>query len=315
MAARVPVPAPPASVQWLLLLLLPVMALGVWLDGAAYDPDRARFKPGGKRIPMAAFLPERLGNLFRLNPVKGYDKANLFEYINGHAEFFIDAGFVNLAVGEYGGEKGAASPAVVVDIYDLQKPLHAFGVLMDEAARHGEPVEVGEMGFASEAGLAFISGPYYIKLAAFDSDTPLMPLARGVHQVIGGAGGEQAQAFAFPDLGETTRTRFIKESYRGLDFFSNVVERSFDLDGRELTAFLLTGSPEEKRQTTTALKDFLAGEEIPNPAIREAGVEWVTVMDPYEDEWFFVWSEDRFLGVFAPLTDELKTRIQAYLAL
>ena len=81
-----------------------------------------------------SFLPDRISGLNRVGAVKSYTKENLYEVIDGHAEYYISAGFNRLFVGDYGKPGGDAnSPALVINIYDMVKDIQAFGVLSDES--------------------------------------------------------------------------------------------------------------------------------------------------------------------------------------
>ncbi|MBU0985670.1 MAG: hypothetical protein KKH68_00325, partial [Proteobacteria bacterium] len=56
-----------------------------------------------------------------------YIPPNLYEYINGAAEFFIAYGFTELAGANYAPVSGDKD-TVTVDIYDMGNKLNAFGV-------------------------------------------------------------------------------------------------------------------------------------------------------------------------------------------
>ncbi len=204
-------PTSPFAVRLGLMVLLPILAAAIYLDGQRYDPDLVEFAPRGNAAgPDASLLGESIAGMPRAGQVRGYDEETLYEYINGHAEYFIGAGFRGLLVGEYG-DTGDGQPALVVNLHDMGKPLNAFGVLVDEAGDQ-QSVEVGAMGFRSLRGLSFILGPYYVQMSLFgdglSAETAGADLARGLAETVDG----QDLAFRFPDLGTVTGTRFVKES-------------------------------------------------------------------------------------------------------
>ncbi|MBF0438037.1 MAG: hypothetical protein HQL93_02840 [Magnetococcales bacterium] len=283
-----------------LLSLLPVIAWGIYRDGQRYDSGLLDFTNAAARLSsLAGFFPEQVAGLSRLGEMRRFGKENLHEYINGHAEFFIGAGFKELMVGEYGVPGEGVRPRVVVDLYDMGKPLYAFGVVTGEGVSDAREVAIGEMGFLDSRGLRFIFGPFYLKMTAFEDNAPLEAMAKAVVQAMGKAGGQGVQTFRFPEFGTVRATRFIKDNYRGLDFFDQVVERSFQWEERVVQAFIVGSSEQESREMESRLLAFLQKEEI--PVVRreeEGGVVVFAVTDPYEGEWFFLREREQLIGAF-----------------
>ncbi|MBF0425761.1 MAG: hypothetical protein HQL66_08075 [Magnetococcales bacterium] len=306
---------PPRLVRTILLLLPPLVALAVWVDGQRYDPGLLDFQnKGGAGSALASALPEGLGSLKRIGPLRGYTQENLYEYIDGHADFFIGAGFRHLTVGDYG-PPGAKQPSLVVDLYDMGEPLHAFGVLSDQKGTQSQAVNVGDVGFLADQTLAFIKGSSYVRLAAFGDASALVTVAGQLAARLpaqAGAGG--GITFSFPDLGKVGDTRFIKENYRGMPFFNNVVERTFTGEqGENRTAFLIPGTPEETTTLEKTLHNFLTGEKIVHKQEDQGGAKVVRVTDPYEGDWIFAVGRGRFLGLFGTFGPEQVQRLGAFM--
>lgn len=278
-------PPPPVWATSFLWLLLPILAAVVWWDGQRYDASLLSFKaePGAA---LAALLPETLGDLSRQGPVRTYTRETLYEYVNGHAEFFIGAGFASLAAADYG-------EGLTVDLYDMGTPLNAFGTLMEERGSAGESMDAGEMGFSHARGALFMVGPYYVKLTAFQDGWPLAAWSKALAQGLGASAGG-ALAFDFPDFGPAAATHYVRENYRGLDFFKGVVERTFEREGRRVTAFLIQ---KEVPAVEKALRAFLAEEEMAVGSVKVGALSVMTVADPYEGDWFYLVDGARFLGV------------------
>jgi hypothetical protein len=213
-------------------------------------------------------------------------------------------------VGEYG-ETGKDQPALVVNLYDMGGPLNAFGVLVDEAGDQ-EAVDIGSMGFRSGQGLSFIHGPYYVQMSLFDDALS----ADGAAAELAGRLAEQKKdpglAFQFPDFGKATSTRFIKEDYRGLGFLNEVLERSFERDGKEFQAFLIHGSDTEIGKLVKAIEDFFQEDEMPYTRIERNGLVYFLVDDPYEGKWFFVPLKGTLVGAYTALDEASITAINAY---
>jgi hypothetical protein len=304
-------PVAPVPVRGILLLLLPLIATVIYWDGRHYDSDLLDFSSQKEQLRQSAalFLPD-IDGLKQFGQVRYYNRDTLYEYINGHAEFFLSAGFQSLAVGEYAAP-GANAPALVVNLYDMGKGLHAFGVLIDEASA-GEAVNIGTMGFASAQGVNFIQGNYYAQITLFDPQLPLLDNAQRIASHLAHQSQESELAFTFPELGEVSSTRFIKEGYRGLDMLDNVLERSFIRAEGELVVFLIN-TPEVPR-LVTQLTAFLQEDGIDYQQHDLDGLNFYQVIDPYEGEWFFLAQNAHLIGVYAPLNEELQHALAAFVA-
>ena len=94
-------PTAPPLVRALLIALLPILALLFYLDGQNYDPGLVDFQSGEATAfsPAADLFPETIAGLTRTGQIRRFGKDDLYEYINGHADYFIGAGFRGLAVG------------------------------------------------------------------------------------------------------------------------------------------------------------------------------------------------------------------------
>lgn len=290
--------------RWLLTLMLPAVALGIYWEGQDYDPGLIQLAPSSQSLPPP--LPEALAGLPRFGQLRAYNAENLYEYINGHAEYFLSAGFQSLTVAEYAAD-GAQQPALVVNLYRMGEPLFAFGALMGELAPDALPKGgIGSMAFATGSGLNLIYGPYYAQLSSFSEGLDLVPAARQLATALGqGQGSVAALDLSFPRLGEALDLYFVKQDYRGLEFLNNVLEQRVRRDGETFTAFMLNGQPEQIQQTGLALLAFLRDDGIPVQQQAAAGQTYYLVDDPYEGEWFFHLGETRLFGAFTRLTPAL----------
>ncbi|MEO5328351.1 MAG: hypothetical protein H7829_08895 [Magnetococcus sp. THC-1_WYH] len=299
-------------IRVVLLLILGLLALVIGYDGQRYDPGLLDFSKGdGSGAAMdTSWIPEQLPPLSRVGPLRHFTRDNLFEYVNGHAESYINAGFKGLVVAEYGSLDPGSQPQVTMDVFDMGEPLFAFGMLMNETPANVKAINVGTMGFDFGEGINFIQGSLFIKISAFVTGLPLErwggEIAAGLLKKM----GSSPLVLGFPALGEVVETRFIKENYHGLAFFGNVLERTFKRGETVFQSFLLTGSPEELAKRKQALLDFLAKENIPATMVQDGGIPYLRIQDPYEGDWFVVEHGPQILGIFGmemqPLVQPLK---------
>ena len=67
-------------------------------------------------------------------PIKKYTGEDLFEYINGEAELYLQFGFKILTTGLYLKE-GDDKRGITVDVYEMGSDLEAFGFMPTTASR------------------------------------------------------------------------------------------------------------------------------------------------------------------------------------
>lgn len=310
MASPLPVPWP---ARLILVLLPPLLAATLYWQSQHFDHGVVELRAAGAGVTTTtAYLPMAVGGRERVGTVRSFSRDNLYEYVNGHAEYYISAGFQGLAVGEYGAD-AQGQPALVVNLWDMGAPLHAFGVLMDEAGPEAVPLEGELPGFQTGNGLSLVHGRYYLQLSTFASDVDLLAAAAELRLAVGPAQDAGPVAADFPALGRATGTRFVKENYRGLDMLANVIERRFERDGAQREAFLIQGSSEQVADVERRLLSFLDAEGIEHQPVAVGSRSVHRVNDRYEGDWFFFAVAGRLVGVFAPLDAVILDAVRAYL--
>jgi hypothetical protein len=282
----------------LLLLLLPAIVIVFYREGQKYDPALIEFETLEKSANVS-FLPLEIEGYDHTGKVRVFTRDNLYEYVNGHAEYFISAGLVSLMVVEYlGTGSGSLDPDAIVEIYDIGKSIQAFGVLADEAGNGGLESEVGAMSFRSSSGLSFITGNYYVKINAYTDTVPLLEFAKQIEDQIGGKSDFLNFFTRFPNLGKPAATRFIREAYRGLDFLQDVVEREFSPGGNKVQVFMVTGEEDDISKLVSTFLDYFQGSGITYEALEEEGRSFYRVLDPYEGEWILLPLDDLLFGIY-----------------
>ncbi len=95
-----------------------------------------------------------------------YGEANLFEYIDGAAERYLRAGFVEAAVTGYRYQDGSDAEAAV---YRMKTAAAARAVYDAEPPQGSRPVALGDDARLYGASLLFLRGPYLVRLVAYQS--------------------------------------------------------------------------------------------------------------------------------------------------
>ncbi len=150
----------PLKYRLLLIALLPLISGVLYFRGQKYDPALIDFKTTlrqdvpGSIIPRQAIqesppiaVAEDIAGFRKLGETRRYTKENLYEHVDGHAEYFISAGFQGLTVTDYIAVGSKATQAEIqAEVYDMGKSIQAFGVLVDESGENPPPLSVGDDG-------------------------------------------------------------------------------------------------------------------------------------------------------------------------
>ena len=313
MASPYPVPG---SVRLALLALPPLLAAALYWQAQHYDHGLVELRPQGVSSAAGVLegrLPASLGGRQRVGAPRPFSRDTLYEYVNGHAEYYLTAGFEGLAVGEYGAD-AQGQPTLVVNLWDMGRPLHAFGVLMDEAGADAAPLEGEVLGFRTANGLSLVHGRHYVQVSSYVPGVHPAADVAELLRALGPADQGGAAALHFPALGRVVATRFVKENYRGLDMLANALVRRFERDGVEIEAFLIQGSAEQVATIDRQLKAFLAAEGIAREEVALGRRTVHHISDRYEGDWFYFAAGDRLVGVYARLDPALMEIVRAYLA-
>jgi hypothetical protein len=135
------------------------------------------------------------------NEVSGWDKvgetrtfaaANLWQYIDGDAEKYIQAGVQKTLTASY---QYKDSTEATVDIH-VMAGADGPGKIMDaESAAESQSLALGDAGRLYGASLIFRSGQYLVRVVAYKSSPEagkaLVELARGIEKKLGNPAGKR----------------------------------------------------------------------------------------------------------------------------
>jgi len=190
-----------------------------------------------------------------------FEPQNLWEYINGQAEMYIDYGFQLVVTVEYRSMDGARSMAV--EIFQMKNSDHAFGIYAAERSTDDRPINMGAKGYLGENVLNFWKGHYYVKLTSFQvsSDTKeiLMTLASVIAAKIKGTFSEPELFACFPAKNRVQMSeRFIPKNFLGQSFLENGYRVEYENGGSSYEVFLVKNASREKaEQAFSKYEDFL----------------------------------------------------------
>jgi hypothetical protein len=297
----------------ILLALLPVIVIVIYLQGQEYNTNLISFKEplsSGSDAAMESFLPDRFSGLNRLGAVKSYTKENLYEVIDGHAEYYISAGFTLLFVGDYGRPGGDAnSPDLVIKIYDMVKDIQAFGVLSDESGGQTKGASSEIITTGNSQAVKFSCGKYYVQVMAYDKTIPVDEVQKEIRLTIGIKDEGIPELALFPNLGEVLRTRYVRESYRGISFFNNVIEREYGAAGGKFNVSLFLGNEDEIKKTTELVIKYFRESKIDYTQTDIKGRTIYRAKDPYEGDWVLIPMSDSLFGLYGSFNEDTIAKI------
>jgi len=293
-----------------LLLFLPIIALSIYWESRTYDPGLLDFQGEVRKAdPMPSYFPEEFSAYSKSTRIRRYQKENLYEYINGHAEFFISSGFRDLAVAGYY-LKDPDNQDINADIYDMGEGENAFGVLMEERAENARKIELGYAGYVTERTLSFIKGKFYIKLQSFKDNLPLQDLAGKIEKGMGNLEISLPLIDIFPQKGKIENSlKYFRENYRGTSFMSRVFEQEYERDGDQFQIFIRAGEGKEKKIIMGKYFTFFRNEKIPYEERSSGGKSYYMIPDPYEGKWYLIPREKILVGIYGIEDEEALSEI------
>jgi len=171
-----------------------------------------------------------------------YIPQNLYEYINGAAEFFIAFGFVELAGAHYVPVAGGKDSATI-DIYDMGSKLNAFGVFQAKRDRQASSLNLGAASTVSDDYVAFHKDRFYVEIQALIIDKQLKSviatIASNVAEHLPGDNTLPQELAYFPEEGRIVGSeRYIRGGVLGHAFLEQGIVCDYQIEGKQATAFI-----------------------------------------------------------------------------
>ena len=218
-------------------------------------------------------------------PIKKYAGEDLFEYINGEAELYLQFGFKILTAGLYL-KDGNEKLGIATDVYEMGSDLEAFGIYANYRQPTAEPVKAGTEGFVSPSQLMFYQGRYFVQLnasgAASQDQAVFLSLAGLISRNLPASphSPPELTLLEIPALIPNTE-KYIPQSVLGYPFFKKGLTAQALLDGRPVRIFvLLEGSMEGARQTVQAYERALKAKGVALKKEAESSGEILCSKDP-----------------------------------
>jgi len=128
---------------------------------------------GQNQIETKSLLPED-GNIPNWNikdSTEIYFGEDLFMYINGGADLYLEYGFEEVATGRYVNYK---NNNILVDIYKMNSIDAAYGIFTLSSTSKGKPMSLGDQSLLYDYYLDLLKGPYFMRFTANNKDNGMI---------------------------------------------------------------------------------------------------------------------------------------------
>lgn len=188
----------------------------------------------------ASFDPPQIPGWFQEGNVEVFEKDNLFNHINGAAEFYFSYNFQKLWVTRY--KKDDAE--LTLEVYNQGDNVHAYGIYSMERPPEADVKDIGAQGYYEESILNFVVGPYYVKMNAYrEPDAALgvlLSTARMVSDMLADDPSlpEIIKAMPTDQLVPNSR-QFVSNTFMGLEFLGSAYRAKYSNSDGKLTLFVM----------------------------------------------------------------------------
>lgn len=230
------------------------------------------------RLSVPGWKPE--GRLYHYIP------ENLYEYINGGADYFIAYGFVALTGANYSPDSGGMD-SVTVDIYDMGDKLNAFGVFQPRRDSRAPSLNIGAGSFGSDEYVAFHKDRYYVEIQGYITGKKekrvVKDMAAMVADHLPGDDALPQELSYFPEKSRIAGSeRYIRGGILGHAFLDRGMVCEYRIDGKKVTAFVaFMASSREAVMAVEHHRSFLEKSEKKCPPLEEFGTHSFVSEEPY----------------------------------
>jgi len=185
--------------------------------------------------------------------VKQFTPENLYEQINGRAEFFLAYDMIRMTYVSFV-NSDKTTQFINLSIYDMGTPTNAFGVFSTERSQGESSLELGRAGYRSDANYFIWKGQYYIRIISSEATDEFqriaMDLARKVTDFLLDSGEQVWGLTALPLTDRMPESvQYFKVDAMGLDFMRNTYTATYRKGNTLVTAFLSQQDSAESAQT------------------------------------------------------------------
>jgi len=212
---------------------------------------------------VAAAVP---GN--RAEEVTWYEPENLYEYVDGAAGTYFDAGFVLLAHSEWRASGGKEGAYVELDIYDMGSPQGALAILAAGRAPETRYLDIGNEAQVSDEGIEMRVGRYYARLVArrdVEGQKEFVKAIAGALAKAAPAGPPDAELVSpLPPANMAPHSAaYVAKGFLAREFLCKICEAAYEVHGKRVRMFVMdAGAPEKAKAAIMEWKESIPPQPI-----------------------------------------------------
>lgn len=255
----------------ILFVSLILFPLSIWAQGVVF-PTLNGWKSDGK--------------------VQVFNKDNLYEHIDGAAEFYLSYGFESLQVASWKSD----GSELTVEVYDHGDPLHAYGIYSIERSAKAETSPIGLEGYSDATTLNFVTGKFYVKINSTQPEKvagfSLKSFAAEFAKTLSTNPEYPKVIGLFPKENLQPNTcQYIPTEFMGLGFLGSAVRAKYSLNGAEVTLFIIERADRAEVEKMVLKYISYAEAKIKNPAEGD-----ILIKDPFNGAVCLRWKGNYLLG-------------------
>lgn len=245
-----------------ILLLLGFIGVGVFLRQYTFNPavlvarnlgpQPAATRPAAPGEDALALPP----GLEALSTPETFNPGNLYDKIDGKAELYVSAGFVELHCQRFK-LKDAPDQWFEWFVYDMGNLPQAFSVFSTQRRAEAQPLDLTEFAYRTRNALYFVCGRNYVEAIASSPADPLMSAMRALASRFVAANPPGASRL--PEMAILSADNLVPGSSElqvsdafGFDRFKNVFTAQYKVGESSIMGFVTSCSNAE---TATRLND------------------------------------------------------------
>ena len=192
------------------------------------------------KVDMNKVFPEMEGWIKKGNP-QIYLPDNLFEYINGAAEIYLNYDFMKLISLSY---ESKEKQSIIVDIYQHSNLNNTFGIYCQEKPLKGNFLNIGTQGYYEDGILNFFKGVYYVKLSSFDlgdkDRSILTSIAKKIEKELEGISCFPEPVKCLPQKEKIINSeRYIAKNFLGYSFLNSAFVADYKVNDKKFRVFII----------------------------------------------------------------------------
>jgi len=213
-------------------------------DSSGGDAQRVQVAKMIDAVPSATSA-QRMGD------VVWYVPDSLYEYIDGDAVRFTDAGFARLAHSEWRSASAQGDAYVELDIYDQGSPQGALDIMADGRTPDTAYLDIGSEAHQIDDGMELRVGQYYVKLIARRDIGGQRDLVKAIAGAVAKApppGPSDDELLApLPTANRVAHSgAYVTKGFLGRDFLQRIREATYEAGDKRVRLFLMDAQDPEK---------------------------------------------------------------------